>query len=126
MQLEWYYISPQDLLEFGAGVTKLRHQLNSIGDIDRDGEIEIVTGGNFEEQNCVIAQLCIWNGFTFMLEDIKTWSYSDSSTITYLELLQTNEDEFPSIITCSNSYNSSKNRSSRSISQISIWGHSLD
>ena len=70
--------------------------INSIalGDIDRDGEIEIVTGGNFEEQNCVIAQLCIWNGFTFMLEDIKTWSYSDSSTITTLNCSKLTKTSF--------------------------------
>ena len=45
----------------------------ALGDVDGDGQTEIVTGGSYFDGSRQIAQLCVWNGATLALENIKTW-----------------------------------------------------
>ena len=51
----------------------------AVGDADNDGKNEIVTGGYYHDGTRTNAQLCVWNGATLALENVKTW-YSTSGT----------------------------------------------
>ena len=51
----------------------------AVGDADNDGANEIVTGGYYHDGTRTNAQLCVWNGATLSLENVKTW-YSTSGT----------------------------------------------
>lgn len=57
--------------------------INSVarGDVDGDGTWEIVTGGYYYDGTRNVAQLCVWNGVTLALENVKTWYWSGSTEI---------------------------------------------
>jgi hypothetical protein len=46
------------------------------GDVDGDGKVEIVTGGTFlDGLECHNAQLCVWDGATLALENVRAWKW---------------------------------------------------
>ncbi len=47
--------------------------INSVvlGDVDGDGQVEIVTGGYYNDGSRNIAQLCVWNGSSLALENVR-------------------------------------------------------
>ncbi len=45
----------------------------AVGDVDGDGKNEIVTGGYYYDGTRYVAQLCVWDGATLALENVKTW-----------------------------------------------------
>jgi hypothetical protein len=54
----------------------------ALGDVDSDGQIEIVTGGYYDDDSQFVAQLVVWNGATMALESVKTWQWT---SITWLD-----------------------------------------
>ena len=50
----------------------------AIGDVDGDGNNEIVTGGYV---NSDVAQLCVWDGATLALKNVKTWRWASNTII---------------------------------------------
>ncbi len=46
------------------------------GDVDGDGKVEIVTGGCYYESTRPVAQLCVWDGVTLALKNVKTWYWT--------------------------------------------------
>ena len=54
----------------------------AVGDVDGDGKVEIVTGGYYNDGTRNVAQLCVWDGATLALKNVKTW-YWTSNTIIY-------------------------------------------
>jgi hypothetical protein len=53
----------------------------AVGDVDGDTKIEIVTGGEYQDNNLAVAQLCVWDGATLALEDVTTWYWTDNTYI---------------------------------------------
>jgi protein-S-isoprenylcysteine O-methyltransferase Ste14 len=51
----------------------------AIGDVDADGGTEIVTGGSYYDNIRDNAQLAVWNGSTFALENVKTWYFTSNT-----------------------------------------------
>jgi hypothetical protein len=58
-------------------------QINSIaiGDVDNDGQIEIVTGGAYYDGNRWVAQLHVLNGATLAVENVKNWYWTSDTQI---------------------------------------------
>ena len=56
----WYWVGETDITSV------------AIGDVDRDGSMEIVTGGQYLDGIGYVAQLCVWDGATLTLEGVKT------------------------------------------------------
>jgi hypothetical protein len=49
----------------------------AVGDLDGNGQMEIVTGGYCYGS----AQLCVWDGATLALEGVRTWKWAESTEI---------------------------------------------
>ena len=58
------------------------HLFSCVGDVDGDDKVEIVTGGYYNDGTRNVAQLCVWNGATLAVENVKTW-YWTSNTVIY-------------------------------------------
>ena len=53
----------------------------STGNVDGDGSVEIVTGGDYYDGTRTVAQLVVWNGGDLTLERIKTWYWTGDTDI---------------------------------------------
>jgi hypothetical protein len=51
------------------------------GDVDGDGQVEIVTGGSFFDGYRWLAQLIVWNGSTLVAEKVTNWYWTNSTQI---------------------------------------------
>jgi hypothetical protein len=51
-----------------------------VGDVDGDGQVEIVTGGYEELMDIKVAFIWVWDGATLTSEKMEDWSWSESDT----------------------------------------------
>ncbi len=51
----------------------------AVGDVDGDGQVEVVTGGYYWDGARKVAQLCVWYGATLALENVKVWYWTSST-----------------------------------------------
>ena len=42
----------------------------AVGDVDGDGQVEVVTGGFYDDGVRNVAQLCVWSGSSLVLENV--------------------------------------------------------
>ena len=89
----------------------------AIGDVDGDGQNEIVTGGTYNDGVRNIAQLIIWSGSSLAAENIKTWYWTGNTTINSVALGDVIGDLLKEIITGGAFYDGT-----RSNSQLTVWG----
>jgi hypothetical protein len=61
-----------------------------IGDVDADPALEIVTGGYYDDGTRYRAQLCVWDGATLALENVRIWYWTDDTTIWAVDIGDTN------------------------------------
>jgi hypothetical protein len=75
--------------------------INSIamGDVDGDGKTEVVTGGSFFDGTRDVAQLCVWNGFSWALEGVKAWYWTDDTVINSVAIAEVDGDSKTDIVT---------------------------
>ena len=75
--------------------------INSVdlGDVDGDGEIEIVTVGTYFDGVRIVAQLCIWNGIDLALENVKTWWWNSDTVINSVALGNVDGDSQTEVVT---------------------------
>jgi peptidoglycan/xylan/chitin deacetylase (PgdA/CDA1 family) len=48
----------------------------AVGDVDADGNVEVVTGGCYYDGSRHVAQLCVWTGASLALENVQTWQWT--------------------------------------------------
>jgi uncharacterized protein YxjI len=53
----------------------------AVGDVDSDGQMEIVTGGEYMYGGLRVAQLCVWSGATLALEKVQAWQWTGDTWI---------------------------------------------
>jgi len=51
----------------------------AVGDVDGDGKTEIATGGYYYDGTRQVAQLCVWDGSTLALKNVKTWYWTSTT-----------------------------------------------
>jgi hypothetical protein len=99
---------------FWTGSTRISSV--AVGNVDSDGQMEIITGGYYHDSTRYNAQLCIWSGTTLALENIKTWYWTDDTRISSVAVGNVDSDGQMEIIT--GGYH---NDGSRDVAQLCIW-----
>jgi hypothetical protein len=89
----------------------------SIGDVDSDGQIEVVTGGQYYDGARDNAQLVIWSGSSLAAENIKTWYWTSNTTINSITVGDVNGDFSNEVVT-----GGAFSDGTRLISQLTTWG----
>jgi FG-GAP-like repeat len=72
---------------------------SAVGDVDGDGSVEIVTGGNYYDGASYNAQLCVWNGSTFELEQVTAWHWIGATYILSVAVGDVDGDQSVEIVT---------------------------
>jgi hypothetical protein len=88
------------------------------GDVDGDGEEEIITGGSFHDGTRDVAQLVVWDGATLALEDVITWYWIDYTCIYSVAVGDVDDDSDMEIITAGIFYDDT----GLSVAQLVVWG----
>ncbi len=88
----------------------------AVGDVDGDGKVEVVTGGNYEDGTRRLAQLCVWDGATLGLENVKTWYWTSTTSIKSVVVGDVDADGNNEIVT-----GGAYNDGSRNIAQLCVW-----
>ena len=57
------------------------YKLRSFGDVNGDGQTEIVTGGSYFDGSRQVAQLCVGMVCSLALENVKTWYWTSNTAI---------------------------------------------
>ncbi len=88
-----------------------------VGDVDADGKTEIVTGGYYiDATHGDIAQLCVWDGATLALKNVKTWYWTTATEIHSVALGDIDADGKTEIVTGGYYYNGA-----REVAQLCVW-----
>ena len=75
--------------------------INSVAlrDVDGDGQVEVVTGGYYNDGARNVAQLCVWSGSDLALENVKTWYWDNNTVINSLAIGDVDGDGQIEIVT---------------------------
>ena len=87
-----------------------------VGDVDGDGKNEIVTGGNYFDGAHLIGQLCVWNGATLSLKNVKTWLWGSETDIHSVTIGDVDSDGKVEIVT-----GGYYNDNTRNVAQLCVW-----
>jgi hypothetical protein len=93
-------------------------QINSIKvvDVDGDTDLEIVTGGFYNDGVRDVAQLTSWNGADLGFEDVAIWYWTDDTRINCIEVADVDEDSDLEVVT-----GGYFNDGVRDVAQITTW-----
>ena len=93
--------------------------LNSLalGDVDGDGQVEVVTGGYYFDGTQNVAQVVVCGGSSLAFENIKSWYWIGNTTINGLVTGDVNGDSLREIVTGGAYFDGT-----RWIAQLTAWG----
>ena len=97
--------------------------INSVasGDVDKDGNSEIVSAGNYYDGTREVAQLIVWNGSNMAVKQLTTWYWTDNTSINSVAMDDVNGDGQNEIVTGGSYYDGARN-----VAQLVVWdGSSL-
>jgi hypothetical protein len=88
----------------------------AIGDVNGDGQTDIVTGGYYYDGTRQVAQLVVWNGSSLAVEEIKTWYWTGNTVINSVALGDVDADGQVEIVT-----GGYYNDGARNVAQLVVW-----
>ncbi len=88
----------------------------AVGDVDADGQVEIVTGGTFFDDTRDVAQLVVWNGSGLAVDRLTTWYWTNDTAITSVALGDVDADGQTEIVT-----GGYFNDNARNVAQLVVW-----
>jgi parallel beta-helix repeat protein len=90
-----------------------------IGDVDADGQAEIVTGGTFNDDTRDIAQLVVWTGSGLAVDRLTTWYWTGNIAINSVAIGDVDADGQTEIVTAGYF-----NDGTRNVAQLVAWAGS--
>jgi hypothetical protein len=88
----------------------------AVGDVDGDGQGEIVTGGYYFDGVRTVAQLHVWNGATLAVKKVQTWYWGGNTTIQSLAIGDVDGDGQKEIVTGGYYFNGT-----RDVALLHVW-----
>jgi hypothetical protein len=88
----------------------------TLGDVDGDGQVEIVTGGYFNDGSRNVAQLVVWTGSTLAVDKLMGWYWTGNTVINSVSLGDVDGDGQVEIVT-----GGYYNDGSRNVAQLIEW-----
>lgn len=79
------------------------------GDVDGDGQIEIVSAGYFNDGARNVAQLIVWNGMSLAVERLTSWYWSGNTVINSVAVGDVDSDGQIEIVTGGSYFDGSRN-----------------
>ena len=91
----------------------------AVGDVDADGQVEIVTGGYYYDGTRNVAELRVWSGSNLALEQNKPWYWIGNTIVTSVAIGDVDGDGLKEIVTGGFYFDGSRN-----IAQVIEWAGS--
>jgi parallel beta-helix repeat protein len=88
----------------------------ALGDVDADGQVEIVTGGYYNDGTRNVAQLVVWNGSDLAVDRLTTWYWTNNTVINSVAIGDVDEDGQVEIVT-----GGTFNDGTRDVAQLVVW-----
>jgi hypothetical protein len=93
----------------------------AVGDVDGDGQVEVVTGGNHNDGVRNVAQLCVWNGANLSLENVRTWYWTSSTSVISVAVGDVDGDGDVEVATAGDIIDYGDPPGIRHIAQLCLW-----
>jgi outer membrane protein assembly factor BamB len=88
----------------------------ALGDVDGDGQVEVVTGGAFNDGARDVAQLIEWNGANLAVDRLTTWYWTGNTVIGSVALGDVDDDGLVEVVTGGEFFDGSRN-----VAQLIEW-----
>jgi len=93
----------------------------NVADVDADGQLEVVSGGYYNDGERDVAQLVVWSSDLQTVENLSTWYWTNDTRINSVAVGNLDGDDALEIVT-----GGYYNDNSRDVAQLVIWdGESL-
>jgi hypothetical protein len=86
------------------------------GDADGDSEVEVVSGGYFNDGSRDVAQLCVWDGASLSSELVETWYWTSDTNINSVAVGNVDGDSAAEVLTGGAYWDGT-----RSVAQLCVW-----